>query len=148
MRIAHRRLGQLIRDGIAVMTLSIFLLSILPAPMRAGPFENFFKRVRHAMTAPEQKTSRVHRRAPPEESGEQKERGVHSPPNEVNTRSAQRATKSKSGKTDLPYATPVAGKKGFVTSPFAPNSGYIDVRDFPPGTEVKDPYTGKAFLTP
>jgi hypothetical protein len=29
-----------------------------------------------------------------------------------------------------------------------PDSGYIDVHSFPPGTEIKDPYTGKIFLTP
>src|SRR5439155_16140795 len=46
------------------------------------------------------------------------------------------------------YGTPVPGKNGFVTSPFSPNSGYIDVRGFAPGTPVKDPYTGKVFLTP
>ena len=49
---------------------------------------------------------------------------------------------------DLPYAKQVAGKPGFVTSPFAPAAGYIDVRGFPPGTEVKDPYSGKTFLVP
>ncbi|PYL28246.1 MAG: hypothetical protein DMF45_09810 [Verrucomicrobia bacterium] len=49
---------------------------------------------------------------------------------------------------DLRYGTPVPGKNGFVTSPFSPNSGYIDVRGFAPGTPVKDPYTGKVFLTP
>ena len=51
-------------------------------------------------------------------------------------------------KKDYPYATPVAGKPGFVTSPYAPYSGYVDVRGFPPGTEVKDPYTQKIFLVP
>ena len=49
---------------------------------------------------------------------------------------------------DLPYAKPVPGKPGFVTSPYAPYQGYIDVRGFPPGTEVKDPYSGKTFLVP
>ena len=49
---------------------------------------------------------------------------------------------------DLPYGIPVPNKSGFVTSPYAPKSGYVDVRGFPSGTEVKDPYTGKTFLTP
>ena len=47
-----------------------------------------------------------------------------------------------------PYAIPVKDKPGFVTSPYAPDSGYIDVRGFPKGTEVKDPYTQKIFLVP
>jgi hypothetical protein len=49
---------------------------------------------------------------------------------------------------DLPYGIPVPGKPGFVTSPYSPKSGYVDVRGFPSGTEVKDPYSGKTFLTP
>lgn len=49
---------------------------------------------------------------------------------------------------DMPYGVPVPNRPGFVTSPYAPTVGLVDVRGFPSGTEVKDPYTGKIFLTP
>jgi hypothetical protein len=39
-------------------------------------------------------------------------------------------------------------KPGFVRNPYAPEEGQIDVRGYPSGTEVKDPYTGKLFLIP
>src|SRR4051794_40455338 len=32
----------------------------------------------------------------------------------------------------LPYGVPIAGHPGFVVSPYAPTSGYIDVRGFSP----------------
>ena len=68
------------------------------------------------------------------------------PHNEVKIKDSTPQVETKKG--DVPYATPVAGKPGFVTSPYAPYSGYVDVRGFPPGTEVKCPYTGKIFLVP
>ena len=49
---------------------------------------------------------------------------------------------------DVSYSTPVPGKPGFVTSPHSPYAGYVDVRGFPPNTEVKCPYSGKIFLVP
>ena len=53
-----------------------------------------------------------------------------------------------SASREMPYGTPVPGKPGFVTSPHSPYAGYVDVRGFPPGTEVKCPYSGKIFLVP
>ena len=70
------------------------------------------------------------------------------PPDEGNVHTASAAPEGKAGKADIPYAIPVPGKQGFVTSPFAPESGYIDVHQFAPGTAVKDPFTGKVFRTP
>lgn len=49
---------------------------------------------------------------------------------------------------ECPIATPVLGKPGFVVSPFAPKAGYVDVTGLPPGSEVKDPFTGKTFRIP
>ena len=49
---------------------------------------------------------------------------------------------------NFPYSMQVTGKPGFVISPHAPQMGYVDVRGFQSGTEVKCPYTGRIFLVP
>jgi len=69
-------------------------------------------------------------------------------PTEPSVRAATAAPEAKGIKRDVPYGIPVPNKPGFVRSPFAPNGGYVDVRGFASGTEVKDPYTDKIFLTP
>lgn len=60
---------------------------------------------------------------------------------------APSAAPTKAAKGDHPYGIPVPGKPHVVESPFSPGK-YVDVEGFPPGTEVKDPYTGKVFLVP
>jgi len=57
------------------------------------------------------------------------------------------AAPTKIAKGDYPYGIPVPGKPHLVESPYSPGK-YIDVEGFPPGTEVKDPYTDKIFLVP
>lgn len=50
--------------------------------------------------------------------------------------------------SEYPYASPVPGKAGFVTSPYAPYAGQVDVQGLAPGSEARDPYTGKIFRVP
>ena len=140
--------------GFALM-MSILLIGASSALAEPGPFENFFRKMRHAFSEPQHKSAR---RSSHKQTDETKTSstegsdthaatgGASAPPSERNTRTATRAASKKGD--DLRYGTPVPGKKGFVTSPFSPDTGYIDVRGFAPGTPVKDPYTGKVFLTP
>ncbi|MBB5037273.1 hypothetical protein [Prosthecobacter dejongeii] len=48
----------------------------------------------------------------------------------------------------LPYGTPVAGRPGMVTSPFAEKQQLVDVTGMAAGEAVKDPYSGKLFRVP
>ena len=141
---------------IIVVSLSIFALFTGTDVAEAGAFTDFFRALRRA-TAHAQPKPRSHRssrkqnnEAPPSDASNSQTSGsaVAAPPNGHNVRAAKTAPAAKKGKSGLLYGTPVPGKQGLVTSPFSPDSGYIDVRSFPPGTEVKDPYSGKTFLTP
>lgn len=49
---------------------------------------------------------------------------------------------------EIPFATRITGKPGFVKSPFDPNGQAIDVRDFQSGQKARCPYTGKVFRVP
>jgi hypothetical protein len=49
--------------------------------------------------------------------------------------------------SEAPFASPVPDKPGFVYSPYNPKY-LIDVRGFPPGTQVTDPNSGKIFKVP
>jgi hypothetical protein len=147
-----------------VICLLIFTLFGAPDIGQAGPFEDVFRSIRNsfARPAPKPRTPQP-RRSSPKQSNETPPSAasdtsntqtsptptpVPAPPNPSNVRVAK-ATAAKTNRNgDVPYGIPVPGKQGLVTSPFSPDSGYIDVRSFPPGTEVRDPYTGKTFLTP
>ena len=138
-----------------VVWLSIVTLITATDVVKAGPFQEFFRSLRSAFTHPNEKprrhrTSHKHNETPPSDASNSEISGspVPAPPGQSSVRMAKAASGANQQKTDLSYGTPVPGKPGLVTSPFAPDSGYIDVTGFPPRTEVEDPYTGKIFLTP
>ena len=123
--------------------------------VKAGPFQDFFRSLRSAFTHPNEKprrhrTSHKHNETPPNDASNSEISGspVPAPPGQSSVRMAKAASGANQQKTNLPYRTRVPGKEWLVTSPFAPDSGYVDVTGFPPRTEVEDPYTGKIFLTP
>ncbi len=56
-----------------------------------------------------------------------------------------------------PYGIPVPGKNGMIYSPYKPDAGFIDITTrnadgsssvLPPGTKIKDPFSGKPILVP
>ena len=69
-------------------------------------------------------------------------------PTPIEIRPATSAPPDRRRSRDLPYGVAVPNRPGLVTSPYAPNQGFVDVRAFPSSTEVMDPFTGKVFLTP
>lgn len=152
-RFRFRPVSKLSLNGAAIVGAMIALLCQVQ-PANAGPFADFFHNLKNAFKNPQKKPV-IHRTVAPQHSADRVADDSRNdtrikasgPPNERNTR---RTARSSGGEASgqLQYGTPVPGKKGFVTSPFSPDAGYIDVRGFGPGTPVKDPYSGKTFLTP
>jgi hypothetical protein len=150
-----------------IVAVTVVGLSMLADPARAGSVGDFFKALGNSITHPGQ-----HPKPKPRDSKtvsmRPKTKGTVTnadyPPDSTATpmpapsptptgtqtpvRVASAPSQTKSAKRDIPYAIPVPNKPGFVTSPYAPKQGLVDVRGFPSGTEVIDPYSGKVFLTP
>jgi hypothetical protein len=138
-----------------VIWLSIAGLVTATDVVNAGPFRDFFRALRGATEHPKQKSrphrsSHKHNDTPPSDASTAKTSSspVPSSAGSREARWAKAASGTNQQETELPYGIPVPGKPGFVTSPFAPDSGYVDVTGFPPGSRVEDPYTSKIFLTP
>ncbi len=84
-----------------------------------------------------------------EEIEKQTDLGYHLAGSMLYFRSREKLSERKNVARNSPaYGTVVSEKPGFVLSPYSPESGYVDVRSYPPGTSVKCPYTGKLFLVP
>lgn len=147
-----------------VVAMIVMTLLLSSAPANAGSIGDFFKALGNSIAHPGQ-----HKNPPPKTSTKKtKTKGAAQnadypptpappPPAASPTPTATTsqppvrpasAPPNKDSKRDIPYGIPVPNKPGFVTSPYSPKSGYVDVRGFPSGTEVKDPYSGKTFLTP
>jgi hypothetical protein len=147
-----------------VIGLTLAALCLPVNPIRAGSIGDFFKALGNSIAHPSQ--NRKPKPAPqnkrPKTKGSEQNAADYPPsptatppgtptPSETLSppvRPASAPPKNQNSKRDIPYAIPVPNKPGFVTSPYSPKSGYVDVRGFPSGTEVKDPYSGKIFLTP
>ena len=136
---------------------------IATSPARAGSLGDFFKALGNSIAHPGQKKKQPPPKSPAKKnSAKTSEQNPDYPPTPAPSVPPPTPTATttmppvrpasvppiKNSKRDIPYGIPVPNKPGFVTSPYSPKSGYVDVRGFPSGTEVKDPYSGKIFLTP
>ena len=141
--------------------LTIATLLASPASATAGSLGDFFKALGNSIAHPGQNKKSSPKPQSKKSKTKSSEQTADYPPaptplpSPTPTTTASQppvrpafAPSTKNSKRDIPYGIPVPNKPGFVTSPYSPKSGYVDVRGFPSGTEVKDPYSGKVFLTP
>jgi len=144
--------------------LTMAALCLSASPARAGSVGDFFKALGNSIAHPGQKPKpKTPPNKRPKTKGSEQNAADYPPsptatppqtptptaaPSQPQVRPASAPPPDRKSKRDIPYAIPVPNKPGFVTSPYSPKSGYVDVRGFPSGTEVKDPYSGKTFLTP
>ena len=130
-------------------------------PVHAGSVGDFFKALGNSIAHPGQKKTPPPKTQSKKAKTKESEQPADYPPAPIPVPTATPTVAAsqppvrpasvpptKNSKRDIPYAIPVPNKPGFVTSPYSPKAGYVDVRGFPSGTEVKDPYSGKVFLTP
>jgi hypothetical protein len=139
---------------ICLLVTALFLLSGHRA--NADPVGDFFKKLGQSISKafqpqPSQHQTKKMRDSHPAETGSTPlEQPSKSAKEEKVTRTVlpASAAPAEKAKADMPYGIPVPGQKGMVISPYSPDGNYIDVSAFPPGSAVKDPYTGKIFRVP
>jgi len=126
------------------------------ATAEANPLARFFYSIRH----PHHQHVASHRHklvgedaasASPETASvrpESTQQNSVDPPPPASSREAPLVPIRKEIDPQLPAGIPVPNKPGFLRSPYGGNQALIDARGFPRGTPVKDPYTGRTFVTP
>lgn len=148
------------RRGFFIFVTTVAFLALADSA-GAGSIGDFFKALGNSLAHPSEKKSKprdskktASKRSKAKGAGQEAESPAEPTATptatipQVPIRVASLPAQSRNTKRDLPYAIPVPNKPGFVTSPYAPKQGLVDVRGFPSGMEVTDPYTGKVFLTP
>lgn len=145
-----------------VLTLCLSTFAVSGPCAAANPVGDFFKKIGRSIShlgksptpTPTPRKSRENsRQGEPNANEEVKAAPSATPlvtptPTPIDIRPATSAPPDRRRPRDLPYAVAVPNRPGFVTSPYAPDEGFVDVRAFPSSTEVLDPFTGKVFLTP